>query len=563
MGTSEYEELTPIPAAANSLDRMHRLLTGSLCVWPEERVTVLPNERVPGELADRLVELYLAATDVALFYYVGHGQIDDDDRLCLGLVGSRLQAERRATTSLTFDAVRAALRRSRARVKIVILDCCFAGHAVHGPHTLAGAVDVPALASGTGAYTLAATGDYTTAWFEDDRDTPTPLTYFTKYLVDIVEQGIAGEPTALTLDPIYWRLREDLPAAGKPVPGRTSRDFADTFVFARNAASIPTEPASAPDAGGYQEVTPDSPSTLPSREEESPVLAAPVELVTAPAPEPSTPTVAPTPETGPPVPGPSPPLMAPSAPARNGPVSAVEPSPAVSLVRWMLLPQRSSRSALAGVAALLILLIVTAAVTIAARVHSSSAIILSSTSEVDGVAFSPDSKILASGSGDNTVRLWNPATGQQIGQPLTGHTKDVHSVAFSSDGKFLASGGSDYTVRLWNPATGQPIGQLLTGGLEGVSSVVFSRSGILAGGSWDNTVLLWNPADGSLRATLTGHTTSVNSVAFSPDGKTLASGSGSPGSSDNTVRLWNPATGQPIDWPCFAGTGELGHLICG
>jgi len=61
------------------------------------------------------------------------------------------------------------------------------------------------------------------------------------------------------------------------------------------------------------------------------------------------------------------------------------------------------------------------------------------------------------------------------------------------------------------------------------------------------------------RATLRGN----GPVAFSPDGKTLASGSGSPGSSDNTVRLWNPATGQPIDWPCFAGTGELGHLICG
>ncbi len=202
MGTSEYKELPSIPAAANSLDRMHRLLTGSLCAWPGGQVTLWRNKRALGDLADRLVELYMAATDVALFYYVGHGQIDDYDRLCLGLVGSRLQAERRATTSLTFDAVRTALRRSRATVKIVILDCCFAGQAVHGPHTLAGGVDVPALASGTGAYTLVATGDYTTAWFEDDRDAPNPQTYFTKYIVDIVERGIPGEPAGLTLDPI-------------------------------------------------------------------------------------------------------------------------------------------------------------------------------------------------------------------------------------------------------------------------------------------------------------------------------------------------------------------------
>jgi hypothetical protein len=258
IGTSEYEELTAIPAAANSLDRMHRLLTGPLCAWPEGRVTVLPNERVPGDLAHRLVQLYLAAADVAFFYYVGHGQIDDDDRLCLGLVGSSLQAEFRATTSLTFDAVRAALRRTRARVKIVILDCCFAGKALHGPHTLAGAADVAALAGATGAYTLAATGGYTTAWYEEDRDTPTPQTYFTKYLADVVERGIPGEPAGLTLDPIYWRLREDLPATGKPVPERITRDFVDTFVFARNAACHVAEAPLVSDAEVRSQVEPDA-----------------------------------------------------------------------------------------------------------------------------------------------------------------------------------------------------------------------------------------------------------------------------------------------------------------
>jgi len=238
VGTSEYRELPAIPAAANSLERVRGLLTGPLCAWPADQVTVLSNERVPGDLPDRLIELYMAATDVALFYYVGHGQIDDDDKLCLGLVDSRVQAERRATTSLTFDAVRTALRKSAAAVKVVILDCCFAGAAVLSRYTLAGsaAADVSALTSATGAYTLAATGAYGTAWFEDDRDTPTPQTYFTKYLVDIVERGLPGEPDWLTLDPIYRQLREALPAAGKPVPTRSSRDFADTFVFARNVA---------------------------------------------------------------------------------------------------------------------------------------------------------------------------------------------------------------------------------------------------------------------------------------------------------------------------------------
>ena len=68
------------------------------------------------------------------------------------------------------------------------------------------------------------------------------------------------------------------------------------------------------------------------------------------------------------------------------------------------------------------------------------------------MAFSPDGKTLASGSYDDTVRLWDVATGRPIGQPLTGHTGVVTSVAFSPDGKTLTSGGSDNTIRRWDVA---------------------------------------------------------------------------------------------------------------
>ena len=110
---------------------------------------------------------------------------------------------------------------------------------------------------------------------------------------------------------------------------------------------------------------------------------------------------------------------------------------------------------------------------------------------VYSVAFSPDGRILASGSRDKTVRLWDMTTRQQL-RTLAGHTSVVWSVAFSPDGRTLASGSADKTIRLWNAATGEQC------------------------------------------AILTGHTAPVKSVAFSPDGITLASGS-----EDSTVRLWD------------------------
>jgi WD40 repeat protein/tRNA A-37 threonylcarbamoyl transferase component Bud32 len=182
---------------------------------------------------------------------------------------------------------------------------------------------------------------------------------------------------------------------------------------------------------------------------------------------------------------------------------------------------------------------------------------------VTAVAFSPDGKTVITGSWDKTARLWEAGTGKAIGPPLS-HQDSVYTVAFSPDGKTVAT-GSEYTVQLWEVATSKLIGAplhhqdpvmgvafspdgktVVTQGLRRVpgEDVAFGPDGKSELARAGKTVRLWEAGTGKAIGPPLQHQGPVMAVAFSPDGKTVITGSW-----DRTARLWEAGTGKAIGLP--------------
>ncbi len=169
--------------------------------------------------------------------------------------------------------------------------------------------------------------------------------------------------------------------------------------------------------------------------------------------------------------------------------------------------------------------------------RASSSLIMQD-ADVDCAAFSPDGKVVATGSREKAIRLWETSTGKSIGAPLK-HVGQVVSVTFSPDGKTIATASRDRTAQLWNTDSRQPIGPPLVL-QEWADSIAFSPDGktVLTSG---RNIRLWNAsttqAIGQRLLSIDG----ARFLAFSPDGKTILAGS-----SGNGARLWDVATRRPI-----------------
>ncbi len=167
---------------------------------------------------------------------------------------------------------------------------------------------------------------------------------------------------------------------------------------------------------------------------------------------------------------------------------------------------------------------------------------------VNTLAWSPDGKYIASGSGDETVQVWNSSDGKQVyTHPGPARAwwdwgkRAIQALAWSPDNQYIASAGTDGTVQVWKATDRKQI-YLYKGHSSGerINALAWSPDGKrIASGSADDTVQVWDALDGKNVYTYHGHSEDINALAWSPDGKRIASGS-----ADDTVQVWDAQTGS-------------------
>ena len=169
---------------------------------------------------------------------------------------------------------------------------------------------------------------------------------------------------------------------------------------------------------------------------------------------------------------------------------------------------------------------------------------------VKTLACSPDGRWLASGSNDKTVKIWEVESGGEI-KSFAIQDGSVEAVAFSSDGQKLASGNSNGTITIWDVSSGQELTKLI-GHSNAVTALTFSRDNRnLASGSTENVIKIWDVNQPRRVKNLKGHTDKIEILRFSENGENLASGS-----FDKTVRLWKVSNGRELS--VFIGhTGKV------
>ncbi|MFF4989349.1 caspase family protein [Streptosporangium saharense] len=555
IGTAEYSDrrFPPIPAVVNSLRGMSEVLTDpGLCGWPEDRVEVWQDPTDMRRLVQNLRRVAEETTGVLLVYFAGHGTITRRGQLCMILKDTDFTDT--DVTGLEFERLREVLLDSPARMKIVILDCCYSGRAIEAlSSTVVDSTDIH------GAYTLTAS-DHTAHVVTLDRQADTP-TSFTAEFLDLVRTGVAGGPEWLTMNDLYSHLRRRLRGRGLPAPNQRGTDTAIHNPFVRNrAVDLPPGPPEPP--------APPERTRVGRRV----VLAVGLGVVAVP-----TAFFLVEAARGPQSPSPSPTVNRNVLTGHTGAVNSVAFS-------------RDGRTLASGSADGGIRLWDMAS-------GAATAVLAGHAGAVNSVAFSPDWRTLASGGADGSVRLWDVTSGAATAV-LTGHTGAVNSVTFNGNGSLLASGGADRSARLWRVAS-RSTAATLTDRPAIVNAVRFGTDGtVLLTAYGDGHVRFWNTGTHKKMGLLTIHSaSSVNTISVdsrgiialgnSPGGVTLWDGNGEaheetpalttgspvnavvhhPGkrrlavaTGDGGIQLWDTKSHKPLGPPLTGHTGGVTSL---
>lgn len=239
IGSASYQHLEQLPAVGSNLRDFADALRDPL-LWglPERHCTVVADPQDPSTMLDPVHRAGDEATDTLIVYYSGHGLRDADSAdLYLALTGSR---DNTGYTAVAYEHLRTAVRGSRARRRIVVLDCCFSGRAAR---TLSG--DETALATQVavdGAYVLTASPRDRVALAPDGE----PHTAFTGELLSVLSLGITDGPELISLDTLYRVLDERLRAKNRPLPQRSQENNVGQLPLVRNRARTGHETPAGP-----------------------------------------------------------------------------------------------------------------------------------------------------------------------------------------------------------------------------------------------------------------------------------------------------------------------------
>jgi len=584
-GSFRHPQISAVPAE-DCVAAVSELLTGPLCGWPAERITVLDDLATPDQLARKVIAAIRDAQDVLLVYYVGHGFRTRTGQLALALRETDLDPEALPHTTMLYANLADILRGCQAATKLVILDCCHAelGGKAWGLFQGADLADAYPV---DGLYFIGASKRDEGAKYPEGGK----LTYFTRALIEVVQGGIRGQPEELRLDQIFLEVRARLVKARLPEPVEAGIRGARQYPFARNAAWPGNKPADQADgATASTDSTPvgDDPDPAGPRSARAPAdharLSASPAQAAIPAPAPrqrryasmflvllvllagltfgidrlihlrgSTPPHSPSAGT--------------SSSGYSTTSSAEHPG------------SSPSQHGTAGLARTRILTTQHSGIVVAVAVSSDRDIAAAfdfgdariwklpalgppavvrddGTSDIGkevviyGAAFSPDGKTLAAGGASGIVYLLDLAAGQHtftLQEPGTASANIVR-LAFSADSRTLAVGDSYGNIYLWDVSTGLPTGvSFRDPGGSGINSLALAQDGktLAEDDEYGGTVYLWNVSTGQRAGTLrypgSDPNGIINSVAFSPDSKTLAAGA-----LDGSVYLWDVRAGRSV-----------------